>query len=298
MNSLKLIALYYYICEVYDKELRIHCQRRSPNSSPEFSDEELLTCYLFAIMEEQKSQIKSAWNYIRKYWSDWFPKLPSYQAFDYRLNRMASVFPYLVQSELNALDREGIVADVSLVDSMPIILCSQRREPKVARELADKGYCATKRMHYYGVKLHVMGFWRPGRLPLPEWMQISPASWHDLAAIRPNLEQVHNRTIVGDKIYTDQFFQAQLETQNNTQIITPIKRKSNESQWERQFNYAGEELYNTAVSKIRQAIEALFSWLIEKVNLQKASKVRSSKGLIVHTFGKIAAAYALILFNS
>lgn len=298
MNSLSLIGLYYYICKVYDTELCVHCQRQSNNSTPVFSDQELLTCYLFAIMEEQKSQIKSAWSYIQKYWLEWFPTLPSYQTFSYRLNRMASVFPYLVQCELNELDREGVVSNVSIVDSMPIIMCSQRRRPKVAPELADAGYCATKRMHYYGVKLHIMGFWRPGQLPFPEWIQISKASWHDLAAIKPNLTQVYGRNILGDKIYQAKHFQDQLQKENQTQVITPIKRKSNESQWERQFNYAAEQLFNTAVSKIRQSIEALFSWLIQKVDLQNASKVRSTKGLIVHTFGKIAAAYAFVLFNS
>ena len=52
MQQLKLIALYYYICEIYDRELRWHCQRFSPNSTePEFSDTELLTCYLFSMIE-------------------------------------------------------------------------------------------------------------------------------------------------------------------------------------------------------------------------------------------------------
>ncbi|NMC39558.1 MAG: transposase, partial [Bacteroidales bacterium] len=54
----------------------------------------------------------------------------------------------------------------------------------------------------------------------------------------------------------------------------------------------------TAVSKIRQPIEALFNWLIDKTDIQRASKVRSTKGLIVHIFGRIAAAYIFLIFNS
>ncbi len=51
------------------------------------------------------------------------------------------------------------------------------------------------------------------------------------------------------------------------------------------------DLFSTTVSRIRQPIEALFNWLIEKAGIQKASKVRSTKGLIVHAFGRLAAAY-------
>ena len=43
MNEIKLIALYYYICECYNTELCWHCQRFSNNSQPDFTDEELLS---------------------------------------------------------------------------------------------------------------------------------------------------------------------------------------------------------------------------------------------------------------
>tara|TARA_R110002049_G_scaffold122465_2_gene277292 strand:- start:2553 stop:2753 length:201 start_codon:yes stop_codon:yes gene_type:complete len=48
-----------------------------------------------------------------------------------------------------------------------------------------------------------------------------------------------------------------------------------------------------ADSKIRQPIEALFSWLIEKSDIQKASKVRAAKGLTLHAYGRPAAAFIL-----
>ena len=47
---------------------------------------------------------------------------------------------------------------------------------------------------------------------------------------------------------------------------------------------------NKAVSSIRQPIESFFNWLNEKTQIQYAGKVRSSKGLFVHIFGKIATA--------
>ena len=39
------------------------------------------------------------------------------------------------------------------------------------------------------------------------------------------------------------------------------------------------------------------SWLEEKTGIEVASKVRSYKGLMVHVFGRLAAAMALLAFN-
>jgi len=58
------------------------------------------------------------------------------------------------------------------------------------------------------------------------------------------------------------------------------------------------DLCSRAVSRIRQPIESLINWIIEKIDIQRASKVRSTKGLLVHVFGRIAAAFIFLIFNS
>jgi hypothetical protein len=64
----------------------------------------------------------------------------------------------------------------------------------------------------------------------------------------------------------------------------------------KQRNKAADDLFSKAVSKVRQPIESLFNWLIVKTDIQRASKVRSTKGLLVHVFGKIAAAFIYLIF--
>lgn len=56
-------------------------------------------------------------------------------------------------------------------------------------------------------------------------------------------------------------------------------------------------LLSKAISSIRQPIESFFNWLEEKTSIQIASKVRSYKGLMVHVFGRIAAAFMLMFFE-
>ena len=65
MQQLKLIELYFYVCQEYEEELKWHCQRFTNNSgSPEFSDCEVLTTYLFAVGFEQRYQVKQVHRYI------------------------------------------------------------------------------------------------------------------------------------------------------------------------------------------------------------------------------------------
>ena len=54
---------------------------------------------------------------------------------------------------------------------------------------------------------------------------------------------------------------------------------------------AANDLLSTAVSLVRQPIEAIFNWLIEKTDIHRASKVRSTKGLMIHAFGRLATAF-------
>lgn len=48
--------------------------------------------------------------------------------------------------------------------------------------------------------------------------------------------------------------------------------------------------YQRQFPQVRQPIESFFNWVNEKTGIQIASKVRSYQGLMVHVFGKLAAA--------
>jgi hypothetical protein len=54
--------------------------------------------------------------------------------------------------------------------------------------------------------------------------------------------------------------------------------------------FADQKLLNTAISSLRQPIESYFNWLIELTKIQDASKVRATKAILTHVYGKIAAA--------
>lgn len=288
----ELIQLYFYVCEIYEKELKWHCQRFTKNNQlPKFTDQELITSYLFTISYEEISMMKNVHNHLKRYWLSWFPDLPSYTAYNTRINRIAAVFPRLAELLIHKYDADGQKPNllIRLTDSMPIITCSAKRKAKVALELCDKGYNSTKKLHFFGVKLHGIGFYRHGQLPKIEYLQLSQASQHDLDAQRTLLENSYGIPVVGDKAFSDQTLKNHLKS-IDSELLTPVKYKKGQLLQDKQRHKAADDLYSTAVSKIRQPIESLFNWLIQHTDIQRASKVRSTKGLIVHVFAKITAA--------
>jgi hypothetical protein len=54
-----------------------------------------------------------------------------------------------------------------LIDLMPVIVANERRSgsAKAAGEICDKGYCSSKKMYYYGVKVHALAQKQHGTLP-------------------------------------------------------------------------------------------------------------------------------------
>ena len=46
-----------------------------------------------------------------------------------------------------------------LIDSFPVMLARQGHRFKacVAKQLADSGYCSTRKLYYHGVRVHIIG---------------------------------------------------------------------------------------------------------------------------------------------
>ena len=298
-KKVKLITIYMYISELYEKELQYTCQRFSNNSTVEFTDAELMTVYLFVISEEKRFQVKEIHLFAKEYLLSWFPKLPSYQAFNDRLNRLSESFKSLAIVLFTCFAPEDCDLETSLTDSMPIVTCKgKNRKAKVATEIVDKGWCSTKNMYYYGLKLHLLGYRRPGTIPFPEFIGITAASENDLSAFKELFgDKIWNRVIFGDKIFSDQSYFDTKADEQNIEMLTPIKLGKGETECIRQREKAYRDLYGAAVSKVRQPVESFFNWINEKTQIQNAQKVRSTNGLAIHVFGKIAAAFIFLIFN-
>jgi hypothetical protein len=239
-----------YISELYQMELQYACQRQSNNSSPDFTDQEVITIYLFALTEQKFFQVTDLYLFAKEYLHSWFPKLPFYQAFNSRLNRLCEAFKALVIGLITCYVPDDCDLKTSLTDSMPIVTCKQKnRKAKVARELVDKGWCSTKNIYYYGLKLHLLGFRRPGTIPFPEFIGITGASENDLTAFKELLgDYIFDRVIFGDRIFSDKPYFDMMADKQNIQMLIPVKLVKGEADCIRQREKAYRDLFGNAVS--------------------------------------------------
>jgi len=178
-----LVRIYLFICSCYRGRLAAAAQRQSNNADPDFTDEEVLTVYVFGLIKK-RSTISEIHEYVEDHFSDWFPDLPSYQSYNRRLNRLSAVFAPLVQEALSEVSCQKTRKQVvRIADSMPIMLAKGQRasQATVASDrLASVGYCSSKNTFFRGVKLHVIAQQRSGTLPLPQQAGLTPGSENDL----------------------------------------------------------------------------------------------------------------------
>ena len=292
--ELQLIELYSWVCLVYDKHPMLKYQRLSNNWQPNFTDQELITVYLFGQFQGHFKQTRIH-KYISQHFRDWFPDLPAYQTFNYRLNNLSEslqVIVFELFGEINASNNYHFEEDCP-IDSMPIMLAVRGRsyQAKVATDLANQSYCASKDIWYHGVKLHLLARKQNRSLPKPEMLKITQATEADLRVLQ-EFEGKIVGNVFGDKAYKDEKTEREFKEQGVI-ICTPDKKKKNQEVYE--VGKSG--LWSRFVSAMRQPIESLFNWINEKTEIQNGSKIRSSNGLLVHCYGKLAVSLFALCFN-
>ena len=188
MWKLQLIELYCTVCDDHNT-IEYKTQRLSNNFRPKFLDEECITVYLWGILK-RRFELRAIYDYVKEHLADWFPNIPSYQAFCYRLNRLSSAIQYLAEHWMDRLTEISGTDMSYLVDSCPIILAKQKRSShaKIAPELCDKGYNSSRDEYFYGVKLHAFATHHAGNLPTACAVMISRASEHDLPIARKMMD--------------------------------------------------------------------------------------------------------------
>ncbi len=259
----QLIQIYLLVCQIYNNHCSLKFQRAS-NFKPLFSDEEIITIYLFGNLND-KFKHRQIYDFICDYWSDWFPHLPSYQAFNRRLNLLTdnfhTLFAHLLQ---NLHSQENKLSQDYLIDSMPIMLACgvHSNQARVAPEISKTGFSAVKQTHFYGVRLHLIANKQNSSLPLPSKVWLKEGNVHDLIALQEIKGDLPNGiNLFGDKAYSDESLKTELKKQQ-IQLFTPLKKPKKAKLT------VGQKRFNKTVSKIRQPIESFFKWLKQAKSVQ------------------------------
>lgn len=175
----QLISVYLTVCEFLEQHAPYQFFRVGPNSYPSFTDAETLAIYIFGILENQRT-VKAIHSHTQNHLFAWFPQLPTYEGFLFRLNNLNFVLPdfseYILRHSV-FYDEKLNPEKMLVVDSMPIVMSSGFRSQysKTANEFASQGYCSSKKLYYYGVKFHLIADYRKGTLPAPRLLKTTMA---------------------------------------------------------------------------------------------------------------------------
>lgn len=169
-----------------------------------------------------------------------------------------------------------------LIDSFPCALCHPIRNMRATllSEVADIGYNATKKIHYYGLKFSVLvsdsGF--------PIDYVVTPASIYDGDVALELLENSPFPIVYGDKGYVDRQTKAAL-ADCGIQLISQLRKNMVGYSW----------LENYKISRLRKPVETVFSSL-EQFGME-ALRCRNIQALKFKTEA-ILLIYSLLLKSS
>ena len=144
-----------------------------------------------------------------------------------RRARMLLPLIYLIRHGLN--EEVDLSGDILIIDSFPVPVCQpiRNRRAKIFRGYADIGYKATKKIYYYGFKVHAIvsddGY-------LLDYI-VTKASVHDAKETVELITNAHpdNRYLLGDEGYLGKKLHQRLEQMGYT-LGTPYRKNMKNAQ--------------------------------------------------------------------
>ena len=215
--------------------------------------------------------------FIRANYRELFPKLLDQSQF----NRRARSLRYLLNELRQDWARElGVQWENHfLLDTTPVVVVGYRRDKSHSnfRGSADYGYCAARRMKYFGYKL-VMLTTLDGT---PYAFELVPANTDERDAADEILDTLPcDSNIWSDKGFLDEDWQAQWAEQEGVHIWTP-KRQNQKEQNPAQFD----QLLN----QVRERIEGAYDILKEGGRSIEHSLAITVDGLCARIIAKISS---------
>lgn len=168
-----------------------------------------------------KGNFEKAWRWLVE--GGYMTRRLSRSRFNRRLHAVSGLLETLFQRLAGHWKQTG-EEDVFLVDSFPVEVCDNMRIPgcRIYQKEAFRGYIASKRRYFYGLKVHVLSN-EEGR---PVEAFLTPGSANDTGQLRNFEFDVPEGSVVyGDKAYNEYFTEDLLEQACGIDL-SPIRKKN------------------------------------------------------------------------
>lgn len=271
-----IITVYCLVCDHYQAAV---AQRRLRHGgfAPALTDAEVITlelCGEFFGLHQDTAIVA----YFRQHYQTWFPHLRDRTVFARQAANLWQV-KARIQQRLTVVS--GQANDpVQVIDTLPFPVCgvTRARRDRCFKPVADYGYCAAKRLTYYGFKLGL----RIARSGMIIRYPLLPARPHDVQVLDDLLDGFTG-CAPADKGFIDAFRQQLLADRQQVVLITPPRRNM-PSTWE--------PAVLRRCARIRKRIETVGSHLTEVFALTRSRthdlwhcQHRVIRKVLAHTVG-------------
>jgi hypothetical protein len=269
-----LTIIYVYVDDWYQVKGRALLKGKV-GRKPQMSDSEVITLMLAEDFIPYPGE-QQYLGYMRANHLALFPRLLDQSQFNRRARHLRLLVEALRRDWLVKLGIEH--ARHFLIDTKPIPVMGYKRS-KAHSDFAGSaayGYCASRKLHYFGYKL-VMVTTLEG---IPVLYELVPANLEERQAAETLLDRLTNATIIGDKGFLGDEWQAQIAQQTGNRLTTP-KRVNQKIQHPAGF----ERLLNS----VRERIEGVFHEIQNTGRHLERLSAKTVTGLITRVITKVTS---------
>lgn len=212
-----IIFAYCVVCEQYQAVVKQKPLRRR-GFAPALSDEEVITIELcgeyFGFSRDEDMHA-----YFRCHYQHFFPQLGERTVFVRQAANLWAV-KAMIQHRLTRVSGQA-ANPVQVIDTLPLPVCTYTRSQRdrCFKAEADYGYCAAKKLHYYGFKLGL----RISRAGMIIDYPLLPARPHD-GYLLDDLIASFEGVVPADKGFVDAFRQQELARKRHVALVTPARK--------------------------------------------------------------------------
>jgi Transposase DDE domain len=221
---------------------------------------------------------------VKRHYAQYFDALPAQPRLWHRVRQ---ALPLLEQFRCELRTRLGVTPDnLRILDSLPIPVATlaSRQGRGNGFDLAEWGYCASKKLHYLGFKLGVV-ITAQG---IPDNYDLFSARPHDVHLVQDLLGDARDLVALGDKGFiSDPKHQQLLETQNV--LLITYRRRNQKKQ--------NTPLEEWTLDTFRRLIETVFSQLDGHMHLEHTG-AKTDNGLSKRIIGILTAYTCGIYLNT
>ena len=274
-----LTTVYVEVDDWYEAEGKAW-RAHKPGVRPKFKDSEVLTLLLMQEYMPYPGETQFL-GYMRANYSDLFPNLPDQSQFNRRAKGCRELLERL---RLYWLDKLVPVAQgVLILDTKPVPVVGYKRSKRHSdfAGSATYGYCASRKMHYFGYKL-VMLTTLTGR---PLVYDLVPAHMDERQAAQTVLQRVRDTQVLADKGFIGKDWQGTILSQTGN-VVWTYKRRNQTTK--------NPPIVAYFLARFRRQIETTFDLLQNTGRCLERLLARSVIGLVTRIAAKMTA-YCLTL---